>query len=180
MGVNARGRPPNVDPPEAGAWCAGPVIIYGDSAMSFSLRTLAVSLSVIALGVGAAHAQSAVSGLGQQQPNATDVSTSPNYHVYVFQRGSSKYIQVNDAFGNVRAAVMVTPTGRYGTPVGSDAAQVATTSEPLPAPASTASETVYSDGTTQVSVAPQANGTARVMAVQAECKNPVECSSRGP
>ena len=157
-----------------------PVTSYGDSAMSFSLRTLAVSLSLVTFGIGAAQAQSAVSGLGQQWPNTTDVSASPNYHVYVFQRGSSKYIQVNDASGKVRAAVMVTPTGRYGTPVGSDAAEVATTSEPLAAPASTTSETVYSDGTTQVAVAPQADGTARVMAVAVGCKNPVECSSRGP
>jgi hypothetical protein len=148
--------------------------------MSFSLRTLAASLSLAILGIGAAHAQAASAGLGQSWPNATDVSASPNYHVYVFQRGSIQYIQVNDLNGTVRAAVMVTPTGRFGTPVGSDANQVATSSEPLPAPASTATTTVYSDGTTQVAVAPQANGTTRVMAVAVECKNPVECSSRGP
>ncbi|UPG90734.1 hypothetical protein L2Y96_02880 [Luteibacter aegosomaticola] len=148
--------------------------------MSFPLRTLAVSLSFLALGIGAAHAQSATSGLGQQWPNTTDVSSNPNFHVYVFQRGSTKYVQVNDANGNVRAAVMITPTGRYGTPVGSDGSNVATSEDPLPAPASTTSQTVYTDGTTQVAVAPQADGTARVMAVAVECKNPVECSSRGP
>jgi hypothetical protein len=148
--------------------------------MSFTLRTLAVSLSFLTLGIGAAHAQSGTSGLGQSWPNATDVSSNPNFHVYVFQRGNTKYIQVNDANGLVRAAVMITPTGRYGTPVGSDGSNVATSDEPLAAPASTTSQTVYSDDTTQVAVAAQADGTLRVMAVAVECKNPVECSSRGP
>ena len=148
--------------------------------MSFSLRALAVSISFLTLGFGVAQAQTATSGLGQQWPNATDVSSNPNYHVYVFQRGAIKYVQVNDANGTVRAAVMLTPTGRFGTPVGSDANNVATSDEPQAAPASTASQTVYSDGANQIAVAPQPNGSMRVMAVAVECKNPVECSSRGP
>ncbi|QWT19090.1 hypothetical protein KPL74_15215 [Bacillus sp. NP157] len=148
--------------------------------MSFSFRTLVVSLSVAALGMGAAHAQTALSGLGQAWPNATDVSSSPNYHVYVFTRGSMRYIQVNDANGTVRAAIARTPTSLLGTPVGVDASNVATPDEPMAAPASTTGETVYKDSSTQVFVAPQPNGTMRVMAVNAECKNPVECSSRGP
>jgi hypothetical protein len=148
--------------------------------MSFSIRTLAISLSMLSLGIGAAHAQTAQTGLGQAWPNATDVSASPNYHVYVFQRGSIKYIQVNDGNGTVRAAIARTPTSLLGTPVGVDATNVATEDEPLAAPASTATETVYNDGAVQVLVAPQTNGTMRVMAVPVECKNPVECSSRGP
>jgi hypothetical protein len=171
---------PNVDPPVAAAWCGRLATMNGDSVMSFLLRTLAVSLSFLSLGVGIAHAQTAVSGLGQSWPNATDVSTSPNYHVYVFQRGSIKYIQVNDANGTVRAAIMRTSTSLLGTPVGVDAGNVATVDEPLPAPASSAGETVYNDGNTQIVVAPQPTGAMRLMAVPVECKNPVECSSRGP
>lgn len=144
-------------------------------------RSMLAGLVVAGLGLGAVHAQTAASGLGQSWPNATDVSTSPNYHVYVFQRGSTRYIQVNDATGKVRAAVARTPYSLIGTPVGSDASNVATSDEPLPAPASTASETVYQDSSVRVIVAPQSDGTMRVMAVSGDCKNSgPECTSRGP
>lgn len=148
--------------------------------MSSSLRSLVLALSVASFGIGASHAQTAITGLGQSWPNATDVSTSPNYHVYVFQRGSLKYIQVNDAGGTVRAAIVRTPTSLLGSPVGVDAANVATPDEPMAAPASTVGETVYKDDAVQVFVAPQTNGSMRVAAAPVECKNPLECSTRGP
>lgn len=145
--------------------------------MRKTTRTLLASLFAIALGVGAAQAQTAMSGLGQAWPNARDMSSSPRYHVYVFERGGTRYIQVNGADGTVRGAFARTPYKLTGLPIGNDT--LATPDEPLPAPASTASESVYNDGTVQVFVAQQPDGTARLMAVPADCKNdPVECTGR--
>ena len=141
-------------------------------------RTLLASLVTLALGIGAAHSQTALSGLGQSWPNATDVSSSPNYHVYVFERGGTRYIQVNDASGAVRGAFARTPYKLTGLPIGTDT--LATPDEPLPAPASTAVESVYQDGSVQLFVAPQTDGTAQMMLVPVECKNPVECTTRSP
>lgn len=147
-------------------------------------RTLLASLITLALGIGAAQAQTALAsggGLGQSWPNATDVSSSPNYHVYVFQRGATRYIQVNDAAGAVRGAFARTPYALVGTPIGKDATRLATPDEPLSSPpASTTGETVYNDGAVQLFVAPQTDGTMRLMLVPVECKNPVECTTRGP
>jgi hypothetical protein len=142
--------------------------------------TLLASFVALALGIGAANAQTAIAGLGQSWPNATDVSSSPNYHVYVFERGGTRYIQVNDASGTVRGAFARTAYALVGLPIGTDATRLATPDEPLPAPASTAGETVYNDGSVQLFVAPQDSGTARLMLVPSECKNPVECTTRGP
>jgi hypothetical protein len=147
--------------------------------MRNTTRTLLASLVTLAIGSGAAHAQTALTGLGQQWPNATDVSTNPNFHVYVFERGPTRYIQVNDANGTVRGAFARTPYRLSGTPIGVDATQLATPDEPLPAPASAASEKVYQEDTLQLFVAPQPDGTMRMMLVPAECKNPVECTTRG-
>lgn len=147
---------------------------------SFARSTLAC-LVVASLGLGAAHAQTALSGLGQSWPNATDVSASPNYHVYVFQRGTTRYIQVNDASGKVRGAVARTPYALVGTPVGSDAAGVSTPDEPLDTPAGGTSETVYNDGTVQVKAATQADGTVRITAFLAgECPTVRDCNGHGP
>jgi len=145
--------------------------------MRYPIRTLLASLVAVALGVGAAHAQTALSGLGQSWPNAADVSTSPRYHVYVFERGGTRYIQVNDANGTVRGAFARTPYKLTGLPIGIDS--LATPDERLPAPVSTAVESVYDDGSVQLFVAPQPDGTARLMLVPADCKsNPVECTGR--
>ncbi|MGE7138841.1 hypothetical protein ACQKIE_14545 [Luteibacter sp. NPDC031894] len=142
-------------------------------------RTLLATFVTLALGIGAVNAQTALAGLGQAWPNATDVSRSPNFHVYVFQRGNTRYIQVNDGNGNVRGAFQRTPYVLGGLPIGVDAEHLATPDEPLPAPASTAGETVYKDDSVQLFVAPQPDGTMRMMLVPAECKNPVECTTRG-
>jgi len=148
------------------------------------VRSILAVLVVAASGIGLAHAQTqpaaASSGLGQSWPNATDVSMSPNYHVYVFQRGATRYVQVNDSTGKVRGAVARTPYALLGTPVGSDAGNVATPDEPLPVAASTAGETVYKDATMQVVVAPQADGTMRLMAAQPDCKSASDCTAKGP
>ncbi|KAF1008682.1 MAG: hypothetical protein GAK28_01110 [Luteibacter sp.] len=56
-------------------------------------------------GGAATAAQPATTGLGSSWPNATDVSASPQYHVYRFERDGIRYIQINDATGTVRGAV---------------------------------------------------------------------------
>ncbi|MET3650771.1 hypothetical protein [Dyella japonica] len=117
-------------------------------------------------------------GLGQSWPNATDVSTSPHWHVYLFQRDGVRYVQINDLNGKVRAAFAAASGTFLTLPVGSDAAQVATPSEPLPVTGNTAGDIVYQDGALKVLVAPQADGTARTFVAAGKCTDPVECSSR--
>ena len=149
--------------------------------MRTSTRFLLSVLLALPPVVTAVHAQSALS-LGQATTSAAgDVSASPNYHVYVFNRSGTRYIQVNDASGAVRGAFAVTPYKAVGLPIGSDASRVATPDEPLPPPAVTTGETVYSDDSTQVFVAPQPDGTMRINLIIGDCKSdPAECSSHGP
>lgn len=143
------------------------------------MRTLALSYIAAVCILGACPAlatSSPVTGLGEAWPNVVDVSSSPNWHVYVFQRGNTRYIQVNDAQGVVRGAFARTAYSLIGLPIGSDAGNLATPDEPLPTPASTAGETVYQGNGIKVFVAPQTGGSARLMAVPGDCKDPIECS----
>jgi len=127
----------------------------------------------------AAAAPPPSTGLGQAWPNATDVSASPHYHVYVFERLGVRYVQINDLNGNVRAAFGNAGGDIFGLPIGIDANQLATPSEPSAVPAGTTGETVYQDDSTSVQAAPQPNGTIRMLVIS-ECKNPAECSVHGP
>lgn len=143
--------------------------------------TLCLALAALFVGGPALATSAPNTGLGGTWPNATDVSTNPNWHVYVFQKGDTRYIQINDATGAVRGAFARTPYALKGLPIGSDANQLATPDEPLPAPASANSVQVYSGDGVEGYVAPQADGTARLMLVPTECKgDPVECSKSGP
>lgn len=144
---------------------------------------LCLALATVLVAGRAISADTPVSstGLGETWPNATDVSVNPNWHVYVFQKGGTRYIQINDNSGSVRAAIARTPYTVVALPIGSDAGNVATPDEPLPAPASRVSTLVYQDTAIKVFVAPQANGTNRMMAVAGECKgDPIECSKGSP
>lgn len=141
------------------------------------MMTRTMLFLAIAIGFTApALASPASTGLGEKWPNATDVSVSPDWHVYTFDKNGTKYIQINDAVGNVRAALARTPYAVVGLPIGSDAGNVATPSEPLPAPASRTSTLLYQDSSLKVFVAPQVNGTARMMAVPGDCTDPLACS----
>lgn len=117
-------------------------------------------------------------GLGQSWPNATDVSASPHWHVYVFERNGVRYVQINDLGGKVRAA-FATANGHVMTlPLGADASRVATPDEPLPVSGSTAGDVVYQDAAVKVLMAPQSNGTASTYVAAGNCQDPIECSSR--
>lgn len=146
----------------------------------WSVKLAALGLAAMTLVSTSAMALDglAPTGLGQAWPNATDVSASPRWHVYVFQRGSIRFVQVNDLGGTVRAAFAVSSGNFLVLPVGVDASRLATPQEPLPAPASTAGDIVYQDAGVKVLVAPQADGTTQVRAASGDCHDPIECSSR--
>ncbi len=143
-------------------------------------RLVAAGLMLVTMGSTQVMAADAVpaSGLGQSWPNATDVSSSPRWHVYVFERNGVRYVQVNDLNGKVRAAFATSGGNFLALPLGSDATRLATPEEPLVATGLTQGDIVYQDVTTRVLVAPQADGTARVYAASGDCKDPIECSSR--
>lgn len=112
-----------------------------------------------------AWAQQAASGLGQSWPNAPDVSSSPNWHVYVFESDGIRYVQVNDLNGKVRGA-FATAGGQFlRLPMGADAQRVATPQQPLESSKAASGETVYRDNAVQVQVAPQANGNVQLNAL---------------
>ncbi|WP_236585419.1 hypothetical protein [Dyella sp. EPa41] len=140
----------------------------------------AAGLALFALASTSAMAQqgASTSGLGQAWPNAIDVSASPRWHVYVFERDGIRYVQINDLGGKVRAAFARSNGSFLALPVGVDAQRLATPQEPLAA-TTQAGEIVYRDATTTVLVSPQPDGTARVYAADGDCKDPIECSSRG-
>lgn len=145
------------------------------------LRSIALVGLLFAGASGAAMAaQPAATGLGQAWPNTTDVSANPNWHAYVFVLGGIKYVQVNDANGNVIGAVgtsngqfITLPIGRFAQLVSTpqQPAAVDTGSQPTTAPA-----TVYQDDAVQVTATPQTDGTVRLMA--ASTCDPIQCSSR--
>ncbi len=140
------------------------------AAMGLLAMTLA-STRVMAAGAG-------TTGLGQSWPNASDVSASTHWHVYLFERDGIRYVQINDLGGKVRAAFAASSGGFLGLPIGVDASRVATPQQPLPAPANTVGEIVYQDALVKVLVAPQADGTTQVFVADGDCKDPIECSSR--
>ncbi|WP_052949862.1 hypothetical protein [Dyella japonica] len=137
----------------------------------------ALAMSLTSMGAMAANSVPS-SGLGQSWPNTTDVSASPHWHVYVFQRNGVRYVQINDLNGKVRAAFATASGSFLALPVGSDAARVATPDEPLPAAGNTKGDIVYQDSTVKVLVAPQADGSTATYVAAGDCHDPVECSSR--
>ncbi|BFI94573.1 MAG: hypothetical protein RSP_00830 [Rhodanobacter sp.] len=145
---------------------------------------------VLAMGcmmVFGAQAQSVApaTGLGMARPNAIDVSTNPNYHVYLFTLGGVRYIQVNDVNGNVMGAVG-TASGQFITlPVGAFAQQVSTPQQAPAAPStaapSTAPITVYNDGSVLVTATPMNDGTTALRAApSAVACDPIDCNLKGP
>jgi len=106
------------------------------------------------------------------------VSASPHWHVYLFERNGVRYVQINDLNGKVRAAFAAASGSFLTLPVGSDAAQVATPSEPQAATGNTKGDIVYQDGSLKVLVAPQADGSTKTFVANGTCTDPVECSSR--
>jgi hypothetical protein len=142
-----------------------------------TLAAMALLAGVAVAGPATAGNQGAT-GLGQAWPNAQDVSSSPRWHVYVFERDGIRYVQLNDLNGNVRAAFATQGGSFLVLPIGTDASRVATPQDPQPAPENKKGEIVYHDGDVQLQVTPQPTGIMTLQAVDATCNDPVECSSR--
>lgn len=149
------------------------------------MLTRAVFAASLAVATGTAMAATPATGLGQSWPNASDVSTNPNFHVYVFVLGGIEYIQVNDMNGNVLGSVG-TAGGQFITlPIGQFAQQVVTSSQPASASTTAApiaaAATVYNDGTTTVTATPLSDGTVRLNAAAATtpCTDPIDCNIKG-
>ena len=139
-----------------------------------------VILGLVGIGMaGAAAADNLpATGLGQAWPNATDLSSDPHYHAYVFMLGGMKYVQINDNNGNIIGAVG-TANGQFLTlPIGRFSQYVAT---PNQAPhsgstAAAATSTVYQDGTTTIRATPQLDGAVSLQAI--DCTDPAVCATR--
>src|SRR5579859_7955170 len=127
---------------------------------SFVRKTAFAGLSALCItSMAFAQTSAPATGLGQAWPNATDVSTNPNWHAYVFVLNGIKYIQINDLNGTVHAAIGTANGTSIALPVGVDSQNVATSSSTTTSSSST--QTVYSDGTTTVTATPQSNGTTK-------------------
>lgn len=152
-----------------------------NSQKRFSRPAVMAGLLALALSTPVLADDPQSNGLGQSWPNAQDVSSSPNFHVYVFVRDGVRYLQVNDATGQVRGAVAAAAGQFLVLPLGSDSQRVSTPQTPAaPVPAGVQAgtpQTVYSDSAsqTQVTVTPLSNGT--VLMRTAICKNPEDCSA---
>lgn len=128
---------------------------------------------------GGAFAGTPSSGLGEAWPNATDVSASPHFHVYLFNRDGIRFIQVNDLGGTVRGAIATANGTVLVLPIGVDAAHVNAANAQTATPSS-ASETVYQDQAVSVSATPQSDGSVQILAtphLQSTCSDPGECSN---
>jgi hypothetical protein len=143
---------------------------------------LAGLIALCASSIGYAQTATPATGLGQAWPNATDLSASPNWHVYVFVLNGVKYVQVNDLNGTVHAAVAVVSGAVAVLPMGVDSQNVTTASSSTTSTA----QTIYNDGTTTVTAAPQSNGTTQFVAAPetqacptADCSGSSVTSSSG-
>ena len=134
--------------------------------------TVCTAVVLTGFGVGIAAAQTAgVADLGKAWPNAKDLSSSPNWHAYVFEQDGVRYIQVNDRNGTVHAAIGVVGNTAFALPMGVDAQHVSTA---LSSDVSVPSEVVYQDDTATVAAMPQDDGTVQII-VRAACDNPAAC-----
>jgi hypothetical protein len=143
-------------------------------------KTVLAALCAVAFSSVALASQPPSTGLGQAWPNTTDVSKTPHYHVYLFQKDGIKYVQVNDLNGNVLGAVATAGKETLILPIG-NAATDSTPSASAASSASTssnASETVYSDKAVQVTTTPQSDGTTKITALLVGvCTNPWDCQN---
>lgn len=143
------------------------------------LKRISLSITLFLGLVLAGQALAGQGDLGSRWPNAADVSASPYFHVYVFQKAGVKYIQVNDLSGTVRQAIASSGNQLMVLPMGVDAARVTTAQQQVPtATTSTQPVVVYQDANTSVVVAPDGAGNLNWKAVTAASCSPPECSNQ--
>jgi hypothetical protein len=148
-----------------------------------ALSSRACLFGVLALAVsGAAFAdQPPATGLGQAWPNASDVSSSPNFHAYVFTLGGIQFVQINDVNGNVIGAVgtsngqfITLPVGRFSQLVSTPQQAPAVSTQATPTAAPT---TVYQDSATTVTATSLSDGTMQLRAAATGTCDPETCNT---
>jgi hypothetical protein len=136
-------------------------------------------LGLLALAFAApafADDSAAASGLGQAHPAAPDVSASPDWAVYTFQSGDTRFVQINDPAGNVRGAFAYANGHALVLPMGDPARVVVEDGGAAAAGAAAGSQLVYRNDAVQVTAVPQDDGV--VLMVAPDCHgDPVECST---
>lgn len=149
----------------------------------FALRAGAASIVFAALlSTPVFASEPAATGLGQSWPNATDVSLSPQYHVYVFVRDGLRYIQVNDLNGTVRAAVAVDDNVVLVLPIGVDTPYVSVKHSYVQSAGgedTSATDVVYSDSTTRIAATPTSAGALQISVTTTPVAVPAICPSQG-
>jgi hypothetical protein len=139
-------------------------------------RTALAGMTALGIACTAAAQTSSptpATGLGESWPNATDVSASPNWHVYVFQKDGVRYIQVNDRNGTVHAAVGNAGRTVFALPVGVDAPRVAIVDALIERDTS---QTIYQDDSFAIEATPQTDGSS-LLSVAMPCSgDPANCT----
>lgn len=149
--------------------------------MSSARSLVRVALfAALAVSTSAMARQFPATGLGQAWPNASDVSSSPRWHVYVFIKDGVRYIQVNDLNGRVRGAFATANGQSLVLPIGVDAER--TSAGPNASAITTAAtgqtgETVYRDNDVRVTARRLPGGNMAFDADTTGCNDPVECST---
>lgn len=118
-------------------------------------RLLPTTILALAIIWGTAWAKQpavASTGLGQSWPNAVDVSASPHWHVYEFERDGIRYIQINDLNGTVREAFGIVGDQFLRLPIGTDSQRVSIVSQQVGTTGTLSSrrEIVYRDDSTEI------------------------------
>jgi hypothetical protein len=159
-------------------------------------RAICAGLVVMGLSASAMAATPSGTGLGRAWPNARDVSASTHWHVYSFDNGGVRYVQVNDLHGNVRVAFANVGGQFLVLPMGRDAKRISTPQQraqtgATAVPLSSYAETVYRDGSLRLDAVPMSDGTTMFSAAVAPapyaaattgspCDNPEDCSGHSP
>ncbi|WP_147292887.1 hypothetical protein [Dyella psychrodurans] len=147
--------------------------MFRESLRFASRNAVFSTLLAMVLSASAFASQPPATGLGQAWPNATDVSVSPHYHVYIFVRDGIRYIQVNDLNGTVRGAIAVADHVVLVLPVGVDASSVVTSASQTntQVPSVSTGETVYHDSSIQIDATPQSTGAVQLLVTPMDSSN---------
>jgi hypothetical protein len=139
--------------------------------------TLLVSMLALAFAGPVLAQQQPSSGLGSSWPtDAPDVSRMPGFHAYAWVKAGVKYVQINDAAGNVLVALATSDGDFLALPMGRSARHLQTPQDGSTPTNPDSGVTVYQDDTVQVTATPQSDGVMQFNAVS-KCTNPVECTT---
>jgi len=137
------------------------------------LQSIAMSLGIALLCSFQADARSVaiphtydtlIQGLGESRPSAKNLSKSPNFQVFKFEKNGVTFFQINDNTGNVLTAVGVAGRETFVVPIGSLASaqvivnQGVTSNATATATCPCSAVVVYDDATTRIVVVYGSNG----------------------